>query len=237
MKSVLLSVIWFITTIGIFAQGTVVFNNRLGSTTHVYGGGDLDLRRRGNGPFDNPAGSTSYAGLPLIGANGLSGLYGAATTFAQLLAANGANQAEGNLLPATGITTFRTGAAAGNVAGITATLAGVPADSAVATLQMVAWDNSSGLYPTWTQASVAWAAGLIQAGTSEPFNVNAIGGQTNSAPVLDNLTSFSIYGAGIIIPEPSSFALIGLGFAALLILPRPSRFNLRVESRSKGRFF
>src|SRR4051794_13027182 len=191
MKSVLLSVIWFITTIGIFAQGTVVFNNRLGSTSHVFGGG-TGGQIRGNVSFDNPAGSTSYAGLTLIGANGLFGRFGAATTFAQLLAANGANQPEGSLLPAAGVTTFRTGAAAGNVAAITATLAGVPADSPVATLQMVAWDNSSGLYPTWAQALVAWRAGFIDAGTSEPFNVNAIGGQTNPAPGLDNLTSFNI---------------------------------------------
>jgi hypothetical protein len=214
MKKLVLTAFALTTAVGVFAQGTVIFNNRLGSTSHVYGGGTSSVR--GNAANDSPAGSTSYAGLSLIGANGLTGLYGASTTLAQLLAANGANQAESSLLPAAGITTFRTGAAAGNIAPTTATLAGVPADAATATLQMVAWDNSSGLYPTWTQASVAWAAGLISAGRSATFNVNAIGGQANPAPTLDNLTSFNI----LPIPEPTSFALAGLGAAALLIFRR-----------------
>jgi hypothetical protein len=214
MKKLVLTAFALTTAVGVFAQGTVIFNNRLGSTTHVYGGGQNSVR--GNAANDTPAGSTSYAGLTLIGANGLGGTFGASTTFAQLLAANGANQAESSLLPAAGITTFRTGAAAGNIAQVTATLAGVPVDAPVATLQMVAWDNSSGLYPTWTQASAAWQAGLINAGRSATFNVNAIGGQANPAPTLDNLTSFNI----TLIPEPTSFALAGLGAAALLIFRR-----------------
>jgi hypothetical protein len=211
MKKIVLTILLSTTALSGFAQGTVIFNNRLGSTTHVYGGGATTIR--GNAANDAPAGTTSYAGLTLIGGNGFTGQWGAGTTFAQLLAANGANQAESSLLPAAGITTFRTGAAAGNIAQVTATLAGVPADAPVATLQMVAWDNSSGLYPTWTQASLAWAQGLIAAGRSATFNVNAIGGQANPAPTLDNLTSFNIP-----LPEPTSFALAGLGAAALLML-------------------
>src|SRR4051812_27159996 len=105
MKTFALIGFALLTALGVFAQGTVVFYNRLGSTTHVYGGGNRTIQ--GNGPNDNPAGGTSYAGLTLIGANGLIGLYGAATTFAQLLAANGANQPESSLLPAAGVTTFR----------------------------------------------------------------------------------------------------------------------------------
>jgi hypothetical protein len=222
MKKLMIATLTVTCAVSVFAQGTVVFNNRVLGTvvTHVYGGehpGGSQVR--GNGALDTPAGSTSYSGMTLIGANGLFGVYGASTTFAQLLAANGANQPEYSLLPASGITTFRTGAASGFVVPITATLAGVPADSPVATLQMVAWDNSSGLYPTWTQAYVAWHAGFIVAGSSEPFNVNAIGGQMNPDPTLDNLTSFNVSSGGFV-PEPSSFALIGLGYAALLILPR-----------------
>jgi hypothetical protein len=78
---------------------------------------------------------------------------------------------------------------------------------------MVVWDNTSGLYPTWTQASVAWANGLIAAGRSQEFNVNAMGGAFNVPPTLDNLTSFNIW----LIPEPTGFALAGLGVGALLI--------------------
>jgi hypothetical protein len=214
MKKLVLTAFALTTAVGVFAQGTVIFNNRLDNTSHVYGGGASSVR--GNAANDTPAGSTSYTGLPLIGANGLLGTFGASTTFAQLLAANGANQAESSLLPAAGITTFRTGAAAGNIAQVTATLAGVPADAATATLQMVAWDNSSGLYPTWTQASVAWLAGLINAGRSATFNLDKIGGQANPAPTLVGLTSFNI----TLVPEPTSFALAGLGAAALLIFRR-----------------
>src|SRR5205807_5031712 len=56
--------------------------------------------------------------------------------------------------------------------------------------QMVAWDNSSGLYPTWTQASVAWENGLIGAGKSDTFVLTHIGGGTNPPPFMTNLTSF-----------------------------------------------
>jgi len=216
MKKVIVTALAMSCAVGVFAQGTVVFNNRVaGGTTHVYGGGLSQTQ--GSGAADNPAGSTSYAGLTLIGANGVSGLYGAGTTFAQLLAANGAGVPESSLLPAAGITTFRTGAAAGNIVQTTATLAGVPLDATAATLQMVAWDNSSGLYPTWTQASAAWAAGLIQAGRSATFTVNNIGGKFNTPPNIEpGLTSFNIFP----IPEPTSFALAGLGAAALLIFRR-----------------
>jgi len=215
MKKVIVTALAMTCAVGVFAQGTVVFNNRAGGTSHVYGGGTSPIQ--GNTPTETPAGTSSYPGLTLIGANGLSGLYGASTTFAQLLAANGAGAAESSLLPAAGITTFRTGAAAGSLAATTATLAGVPLDSPAATLEMVAWDNSSGLYPTWTQASVAWAQGLIAAGRSAPFTVNAIGGAFNTPPNIEpGLTSFNI----LPIPEPTSFALAGLGAAALLIFRR-----------------
>jgi hypothetical protein len=57
---------------------------------------------------------------------------------------------------------------------------------------MVAWDNSSGLYPTWYQASVAWVQGVCAAGKSEPFVLTQIGGGTNPPPSLTSLTSFSL---------------------------------------------
>jgi hypothetical protein len=117
-------------------------------------------------------------------------------------------------------TTFRTGAAAGNIAPITATLTGVPLDSPAATLQMVAWDNSSGLYPTWTEASVAWVAGLIDAGRSQTFTVNNIGGTIHGPPNLTGLQSFSFLNMGTI-PEPSAVQLGVLGF--LLFYLRRSR--------------
>jgi len=61
----------------------------------------------------------------------------------------------------------------------------------------VAWDNSSGHFPTWATASAAWLAGCIAAGHSAPFNVSAIGGTNNAPPNLNNfqpITSFNLYG-------------------------------------------
>jgi hypothetical protein len=74
-------------TASVFAQGTVIFNNRSSGTTHVYAlGSPFDLRVVGNGTNDGPpVGSVDYGGRAYIGANGTGGQYGAATTLAQLL--------------------------------------------------------------------------------------------------------------------------------------------------------
>lgn len=232
MKKLILAAIALTTAAGVFAQGTVVFNNRISGSTvnqtgHVWGPGTPPgLTLVGLGSNDSPAGTTDFAGngMQLIGAGGRNVQYGYATTFAQLLAANGGNVL-GALTPASGVTTFRSGTSLGDVAAITATLNGVPLDSPLATLQIVAWDNLSGLYPTWAEAEPAWLLGTIAAGMSARFNVANIGGALNTTPVLTSgLTagqsieglSFNLY----FIPEPSTFALAGLGAAALLIFRR-----------------
>jgi len=215
MKKLILAAITVTTAASVFAQGTVAFVNRsAGGTSHVYSGQPGSPLRQGNAPGDSPAGSVDYAGYTLIGTTG--GMT-ASTTFAQLLGANGAGQPESSLLPGAGTTTFRTGPGAGNNVLVTSTFANIPADAAVGTFEMVAWDNSSGLYPTWAQASVGWAANLIAAGRSLPFNISSIGGAVNTPPGVEpGLTSFSIG----IIPEPTTAALAGLGAAAMLIFRR-----------------
>jgi hypothetical protein len=217
-KAVIIAALALTTAVGARAQGTVQFNNGIAGTliTHVYAPNSANVAQIGNGSNDTPSGPTSWAGFTFVGAAGVSGVYGGSTTFAQLLAANGGGQAESSLVPATPTTTFRTGTAGGRVTGVTATLTGVAIDAASATIEMVAWDNSSGLYPTWSQASVAWQNALIAAGKSGTFTVNAIGGGLNPPPVLSGLQSFSMY----IIPEPTSMALVGLGAAAALIFRR-----------------
>src|SRR3954467_15410493 len=134
IKKLLIAALTATCAVSVFAQGTVIFSNRVPGTmvTHVYGGGSSQIT--GNSAGDTPPGSVSYAGLTLLdGPNFL----------AQLLSANGANQAESSLQAAsTAPTTFRTGAAAGFIAGVTASLSNVPADAPVATIEMVAWDNS-----------------------------------------------------------------------------------------------
>jgi len=215
MKKLVLTALTLSCAASVFAQGTVVFNNRAGATSHVWGTTGSG-RISGNGANDTPVGPTSYAGYSLIGTAGSP--FTAAGTWASLLGAQGSGQAESALVAASGggVTTFRTGAAAGNNVATTATFNNIAKDAASGTFEMVAWDNSSGQYSTWALASVAWQNGLIAAGKSDLFDVALIGGDVNTPPNLLNLRSFSIY----MVPEPASFALAGLGAAALMIFRR-----------------
>ena len=232
MKKLIIAAFALTATVSVFAQGTVVFNNRVSGqavnqTVHVWGPSSTSpmLSLIGLGSNDSPTGTAPFAGsgMALIGAGGAAGKYGYATTFAQLIGAVGPNQPEASLMPVGQTTTFRSGTSLGDVASITSTLSGttpIPADAAAATFEIVAWDNSTGLYSTWTQASVAWLAGTIAAGKSAPFNVSNIGGSVNLTPYLTQngqvMSSFNLY----FIPEPSSFALVGLGAAAMMIFRR-----------------
>jgi hypothetical protein len=185
-------------------QGVVIFNNRIGGgagvglTLHIWGpsANYPALALVGLGSNDSPTGTTAFgsaSSMALIGAGGSVGQFGYATTLAQLIGAVGAGQPESALVPVGQTTTFRTGAALGDVAIINDTLSAVPpysttipADAPAATFEIVAWDNSSGLYSTWVQASPAWQSGQIYAGHSAPFTVTAIGGGTNPAVNLNN---------------------------------------------------
>ncbi len=220
MKKLVLAAFALTTAASVFAQGTVILYMRTGlGTTHVYSPapGNPTLSLVGNGTADSPSGSVNYLGngMVAIGQSGTAGQYGAAGTFAQLLAANGANAPEGSLTPQGAIVTFRTGTTAGSTILITDTIGNVPKDSPAATFELVAWDNSSGLYSTWALASQAWSTGLIAAGKSGAFTVNTIGGDSNTPPNLP-IPSFNLY----FVPEPSTFALAGLGAAAMMIFRR-----------------
>ena len=207
------------------AQGTITFNNYVnGLHTHIYAPlpNSPTTMQVGNGANDLPAGTTSWAGWTLIGAYGFSGRWGGATTLAELLGAPGLNVPESSLLPASsgGITSFHTGAGAGLVFLTTATFGNILPDYAGGgTFEMVVWDNSSGLYPTWAYALVAWENGLTSAATTGPFNIAAtIGGTQTTSPTFPSTAfqSFNIY----LLPEPSTFALLGLGAGALMIARR-----------------
>jgi PEP-CTERM motif len=222
MKKLILAAFALTTAASVFAQGTIVFNNRLAGAyvQHVYAplAPGSSVSQIGNGTADllgGVAGSTSWAGFSLIGV-ALTGQYGASSTMAQLLVGNGNSQPELSLTPATPVITFRSGAAAGFTMGnVTATAANVTAGPA--TIEMVAWDNSSGLYPSWVTADVAWKAGLIAAGRSAVWNDTLGGfGAPPGAPPNMQAQSFNLY----FIPEPSTFALAGLGLAALVAFRR-----------------
>ena len=203
MKKLILATFAVTCAINVLAQGTVILSNRSnGQITHIWGPGLPGcLALMGIGSNDSPSGTTPFgsaSGMSLIGADGSGGRYGYATTFAQLIGANGANQPESALVPVGQTTTFRSGAALGNLASTTDTLTGnpgIPANSPAATFEIVAWDNSSGMYPTWTEARPAWQNGNVSAGHSAPFTVTNIGGVLNFPPFLNNnqpITSFNL---------------------------------------------
>jgi len=225
MKRLILAAIALTCAVSAFAQGTVVFNNRVAGTllTHIYlpQPGNSQLSFSGNGSNDTPTGARDWTAFGLIGASGTAQ---AGAYMSVLLAAPGAGASVDTLVPSVPQTTFRTGTAAGGVAPQTATLGNVAPDSTIATLAVAAWDNTSGQYSTWALARTAWLNGLIAAGISPTWNQDKIGGVANPAPNLINstdptqhLSSFNIYFA---VPEPSTFALAGLGAAALMIFRR-----------------
>jgi hypothetical protein len=215
MKKIIIALVALSAAVSVLAQGTVLFNTAStanGVNMRVYAPevGNPTLSQTGNTSAQLPAGTKTYTGALLEGSRYM----------AQLYAANGVVVTDTSLQAALPITTFRTGSAAGVVAGgATATLAGVPLDAASATIQLRVWDNQSGNYATWAAAETAWNAGTIAAGKSPLLNVTAIGGTLNAPPYLAGLQSFNIYSKAAV-PEPTSFALLGLGALGMLIFRR-----------------
>jgi len=204
------------------AQGWVMLSNFNGQNrTRVYAplATDPAFSQIGNGSTDVPAGTTSWTGFTLIGADGANGQYGASTTLAALLGAPRLNQPESSLLAGSPLTTFHTGAGAGGMVSAVDAFSNIPYDyTGGGTFEMVVWDNSSGQYPTWALASGAWEAGDIAAGKSGLMNLTAAIGGTLYTPPFLPVQSFDLYYT--VIPEPSTFPLLGLGGAALVAVCR-----------------
>src|SRR5436309_5661313 len=162
MTNFLIVFVVILSALSAFTQGTVSFNLRLSGTSHVYAPrlGNESLAQIGQGSNDAvPSGTTDWSGWTAIGANGLTGQYGAQNTYTSLLGGPGSNAAESTLLPGTlnffaggtnTATTFRTGTTAGANAPATAALFNIPPDATIASFEVVAWDNSSGNYSTWS---------------------------------------------------------------------------------------
>ena len=85
-----------------------------------------------------------------------------------------------------------------------------------ALVQMVAWQGN---YDTWAAAFAAWQAGTadVKIGASNPLTLTLPSAPTS--PVLTYLTGLQPF-AIVAVPEPTMFALAGLGAAALLIFRR-----------------
>jgi len=197
----------------LFAQGTVAVNMHnasFGIVMRVYSPepGSETVAKYGNTATQTPAGTQTYGGELIAGDAWTAQLWGAA----------GANAAESSLQPALPTTTFRTGAGAGAVVATTATLAGVPLDAPVATVQIRVFPTS---YGTWDAAEAAWladATGTVWIGKSQLLNLEAIGGNLNTPPLMAGMESFSL--VANIIPEPSTFALLGLGALGMFLFRR-----------------
>ena len=114
-----------------------------------------------------------------------------------------------------GSATFKasTSATAGSWFGGTRTLStGVPATGGVASLFVVVWDSSL----TTDPLSSAATAGLWGSSAIFSYTTPTSGTPAPAEFLPNNLAGFSIG----IVPEPSSFAVAGLGAAALVIFRR-----------------
>jgi hypothetical protein len=220
MKKTLLTALLMAGAASVFGQGAIVWgNNPSGFRAPVYqpDPGNPTLQTTGQSSAGTPAGSTVYAG-PLIGANsGAGGSY----TFAFFAGTSG--QAS-NQLTLLGSTTFRTATGnavpAGLVVGGTVTVPGAPAGD-TAHFQIRVWNNQGGTITTWAAAEAAWLAGLTAAGVTPIVTSAQLGGiDSNSnviaTPVDSGWVSFNVTS----VPEPTTFALAGLGAAALMIFRR-----------------
>lgn len=208
MKKTLLTVIGTVLAVSAMAQGTINFGN---STANVFRNPIYDVNpaapgvpQTGPSALSFPSGSTVYGGALLQGANFVIALY-----------AGPAGVTDASLLTFVTSGTFRTATSATALpAGLMTSIADVPilgvAAGGVATLEVRVWDIRTG--SSFANAGSNGRSGLFQS--------NPLGGTGPNGPVLTpdmtGWTSFSLSA----VPEPSSFALAGLGAAALMIFRR-----------------
>jgi len=229
MKKILLVTATLLLAHGAFSQGTVIFNNRAGTSTTaapgeviapVYGPeADPTIVKTGNTSTGNPMGSQQYGGVPLF-AGALGGTWTATLWALDSTLVTGDKNA--NNLALVGTTTFRT-VTSGNFAGTViqpaaVVVPGVALGSQTATFQMRVWDTKGGTVATWADVL---ANPAVLRGESEIFTLKyALGGTAsppNVAPFLEGLQSFNVY---TVVPEPSVIALGALGAGCLLLLRR-----------------
>jgi len=200
MKKTLISSALLMVTVGVFAQGSVNFQNRVTSGTGaqgiiiapVYGvePSDNTISKTGQSAIGNPAGVQTYGGALLAG-----------TGFTAQLWAGPVGGGLGGLTVATnGTTTFRTGGGAGYIVALVnaATTTVADGSGSRALLQLRAWDNRGGTIGTWQSVL---ADGTIPRGMSPEFVPQFdLGGGSVTPPNLIGLQSFNLF---TVVPEPS----------------------------------
>jgi len=210
MKKTLLTLIGTVLAVSAMAQGTLNFGN---STANVFRNPIYDVNpaapgtsQSGQSALGFPAGSTVYGGALLQGTNYVMALY-----------AGPANTTDASLLTFVTSGTFRTATGNGLPAGLISTVFDVPiqgvAAGSTATLEVRVWDIRTG----------PQGGGFANAGTtgrSGLFQSQPLGGIGPAGPVLTpDMTGWSSFSVSAV-PEPASFALAGLGAAALMIFRR-----------------
>jgi len=212
MKKALLTIATIGLAVSAMAQGTVNFLNYVeggaGITFEqlIYGPnpGNPGQALSGSSSADVPPGATAYAGAPLQGSRYVAELW-----------AGPASVTDASLLTLAGSTTFydaASGAPAGLFQPVTGTVGGVAA-GAQAKFEIRVWDTQSG--SSFATAGVSGRSGLFS--SVAPLGGSDAGGNVIFPPDSTGWSSFNIASA---VPEPSTFALAGLGAAALLIFRR-----------------
>lgn len=203
--------------VGVYAQGTIVMNNRVvGSVVApIYG-------PEGN----NPASTTAIQGNDATGTPIGAAVYTGTTSkpvgtgyTAQIWAGPLGTPDASLTAVVTGTTVFRTGAAAGFIVQPASDIV-IPgvAGGGSAAMELRAWDNRGGTITTWAQVQ---GDNTVLRGSSAIFNTQALGDPNGTppttSPFMVGLTSFNLYSA---VPEPSTIALGVLGAAGLLLFRR-----------------
>lgn len=201
-----------------FAQGTIVFNNNTGlvqewtsatDSTPINvpkSGGEVQLFYAPIGTALTPLGVMGSSGYTLNTYNGAP-----ITTLAAFLGAN-PGWTSGGITPMVPV------GAGGQFNGSTVTLAGI-AGGASAEYYIIGWVGNS---PSW---DAAYTAGVFAGGSSTTLTTatgNPGATPPGSAVPLENTFNGLLEGPVVVtvIPEPTSFALAGLGLAALLVFRR-----------------
>jgi len=228
MKKTLLVGLFSVVALGAFAQGTVIFGDRFGTTwiQHIYAPQTDNPGQQlgGAGALDTPSGGTVYNGGFIGGASGAAGLpinYTFGNNFdVQLAAAAGSGFAFSSLTPVSQYfegTVRTTASAPGNFQTVNpANDTGIPGATAAlgATIAIEAWYNAGG---TITSYAAAVAANVPYGNSPTVFipgsNLGGLGSPPNVSTPQDILVpAFNL----TTVPEPSTIALGVMGACAFL---------------------